>query len=259
MMFGTAKDIWDAAKETYSSSENISELFQVESALHDFCQGEQSVYQYYNTFTRELDDVRRRVMGTKPLPGLTEAFSNVRHEKSRKKVAMGSKEQLASTFDASALVARPPNNNGGYSQKWERPWCEHCEKTNHFKWTCWKLHGKPAGWKSKPQFDRNNRAHVVSTSLTSNNVNVPVSSPFSKEQMEMLQTLFSQVGNRSITDTDMIAQTYPHAAHTVNKERLEIEEDNLAVLNCTLGSISFHVTDPHTMYLKHVVESLIVY
>ena len=27
LLFGTAKDIWDAAKETYSSSENISELF----------------------------------------------------------------------------------------------------------------------------------------------------------------------------------------------------------------------------------------
>ena len=36
LLFGTAKDIWDAAKETYSSSENTSELFQVESALHDF-------------------------------------------------------------------------------------------------------------------------------------------------------------------------------------------------------------------------------
>ena len=51
LLFGTAKDIWDAAKETYSSSENISKLFQVESALHDFRQGEQSVTQYYNTLT----------------------------------------------------------------------------------------------------------------------------------------------------------------------------------------------------------------
>ena len=52
LLFRTAKDIWDAAKETYSSSENISELFQVESALHDFRQGEQTVTQYYNTLTR---------------------------------------------------------------------------------------------------------------------------------------------------------------------------------------------------------------
>ncbi|RVW98524.1 hypothetical protein CK203_026890 [Vitis vinifera] len=54
LLFGTAKDIWDAAKETYSSSENTSELFQVESALHDFRQGEQSVTQYYNTLTSNI-------------------------------------------------------------------------------------------------------------------------------------------------------------------------------------------------------------
>ncbi|EXB67203.1 Rae1-like protein [Morus notabilis] len=52
LLFGTAKEIWDAAKETYSSSENTLELFQVESTLHDFRQGEQSVTQYYNTLTR---------------------------------------------------------------------------------------------------------------------------------------------------------------------------------------------------------------
>ncbi|RVW85509.1 hypothetical protein CK203_044032 [Vitis vinifera] len=60
LLFGTAKDIWDAAKETYSSSENISELFQVESALHDFRQGEQSVTQYYNTLTSNGGDRQKR-------------------------------------------------------------------------------------------------------------------------------------------------------------------------------------------------------
>lgn len=52
LLFETAQEIWDAAKETYSSFENTSELFLVESALHDFRQGEQSVTQYYNTLTR---------------------------------------------------------------------------------------------------------------------------------------------------------------------------------------------------------------
>ena len=33
--YGTTKEIWDAAKETYSSSENASELFSVESILHE--------------------------------------------------------------------------------------------------------------------------------------------------------------------------------------------------------------------------------
>ncbi|RVW45699.1 Retrovirus-related Pol polyprotein from transposon RE1 [Vitis vinifera] len=160
LLFGTAKDIWDAAKETYSSSENTSELFQVESALHDFRQGEQSVTQYYNTLTRywqqldlfethswkcsddaatyrqiveqkrlfkfflglnrELDDVRGRIMGIKPLPSLREAFSEVRREESRKKVMMGSKEQPAPTLDGSALAARSFNSNGGDRQKRDR-------------------------------------------------------------------------------------------------------------------------------------------
>ncbi|RVW85251.1 Retrovirus-related Pol polyprotein from transposon RE2 [Vitis vinifera] len=106
LLFGTAKDIWDAAKETYSSSENISELFQVESALHDFRQGEQTVTQYYNTLTRE-------------------AFSEVRREESRKKVMMGSKEQPAPTLDASALAARSFNSSGGDRQKRDRPWCDY--------------------------------------------------------------------------------------------------------------------------------------
>nr|CAN76326.1 hypothetical protein VITISV_014220 [Vitis vinifera] len=234
LLFGTAKDIWDAAKETYSSSENTSELFQVESALHDFRQGEQSVTQYYNTLTRywqqldlfethswkcsddaatyrqiveqkrlfkfflglnrELDDVRGRIMGIKPLPSLREAFSEVRREESRKKVMMGSKEQPAPTLDASALAARSFNSSGGDRQKRDRPWCDYCKKPGHYKETCWKLHGKPADWKPKPRFDRDGRAHVAANSESTS---VPEPSPFNKEQMEMLQKLLSQVGSGS--------------------------------------------------------------
>ncbi|RVW57098.1 Retrovirus-related Pol polyprotein from transposon TNT 1-94 [Vitis vinifera] len=236
LLFGTAKDIWDAAKETYSSSENTSELFQVESALHDFRQGEQSVTQYYNTLTRywqqldlfethswkcsddaatyrqiveqkrlfkfflglnrELDDVRGRIMGIKPLPSLREAFSEVRREESRKKVMMGSKEQPVPTLDASALAARSFNSSGGDRQKRDRPWCDYCKKPGHYKETCWKLHGKPADWKPKPRFDRDGRAHVAANSESTS---VPEPSPFNKEQMEMLQKLLSQVGSGSTT------------------------------------------------------------
>ena len=45
LLYGTAKEIWDAAKETYSNNENTSELFEVESVLHDFRQGELTVTQ----------------------------------------------------------------------------------------------------------------------------------------------------------------------------------------------------------------------
>ncbi|RVW94161.1 Retrovirus-related Pol polyprotein from transposon RE1 [Vitis vinifera] len=202
LLFGTAKDIWDATKETYSSSENTSELFQVESALHDFRQGEQSVTQYYNTLTRELDDVRGRIMGIKPLPSLREVFSEVRREESRKKVMMGSKEQPAPTWDVSALAARSFNSSGGDRQKRDRPWCDYCKKIGHYKEACWKLHGKPADWKPKPRFDRDGRAHVATNSESTS---VPEPSPFNKEQMEMLQKLLSQVGSGSTTGTTFTA------------------------------------------------------
>ncbi|RVW34145.1 hypothetical protein CK203_092836 [Vitis vinifera] len=173
-------------------------------ALHGFRQGEQSVTQYYNTLTRywqqldlfethswkcsddaatyrkiveqkrlfkfflglnrELDDVRGRIMGIKPLPSLREAFSEVRREESRKKVMMGSKEQPAPTLDASALAARSFNSSGGDRQKRDRPWCDYCKKPGHYKEACWKLHGKPADWKPKPRSDRDGRAHVAANS-----------------------------------------------------------------------------------------------
>ena len=52
LLYVTAKDIWDVAKETYSSFDNSSELFDVESILHDLCQGDLTVTQYFNTLTR---------------------------------------------------------------------------------------------------------------------------------------------------------------------------------------------------------------
>ncbi|RVW17830.1 Retrovirus-related Pol polyprotein from transposon TNT 1-94 [Vitis vinifera] len=167
LLFKTAKDIWDAAKETYSR------------------------------LNRELDDVRGRIMGIKPLPSLREAFSEVRREESRKKVMMGSKEQPAPTLDASALAAQSFNSSGGDRQKRDRPWCDYCKKLGHYKEACWKLHGKPADWKPKPRSDRDGRAHVAANSKSS--TSVPEPSPFNKEQMEMLQKLLSQVGSGSTT------------------------------------------------------------
>ncbi|RVW26170.1 hypothetical protein CK203_109159 [Vitis vinifera] len=109
LLFGTAKDIWDAAKETYSSSENTSELFQVESALHDFRQGEQQIveqkrlFKFFLGLNRELDDVRGRIMGIKPCQVSGRLFQRLDVKKVEKKVMMGSKEQPAPTLDASAL------------------------------------------------------------------------------------------------------------------------------------------------------------
>lgn len=128
LLCGTAKEIWDAAQETYSSSENTSELFHIEAILHDFRQENLSVTHYFNTLIRywqqldlfethswkcsddaatnrtiveqkgifkfllglnkDLDEVRGRIMGMQPVPSLQEVFSEVRREESRRKVRL---------------------------------------------------------------------------------------------------------------------------------------------------------------------------
>lgn len=145
LLYSTAAEIWEAAHVTFSSTENTSELFETESILHDLQQGESSVIQYFSSLTRlwqkidlydnhkwtcstdgvlykkivetkrvfkllsglnkDLDEVRGRVLSIKPLPSLREAFSAIRHEKSRRKVMMGgSTSNLSSTYsDGSAL------------------------------------------------------------------------------------------------------------------------------------------------------------
>ena len=152
LLYGTTKEIWDAARETYSNFENTSEIFEIEATLHDLRQGDLSVTQYFNILSchwqhldmfevhtwkcpedtalyqkiveqkrtfkfllglkKNLDEVRGRVMGTKPFPSIREAFSEVRREESRKKVMMGS-QNSALSIKGSALAARglPSNTN----------------------------------------------------------------------------------------------------------------------------------------------------
>ena len=51
LLFRIAKEIWEAARDTYSSTENSSELFEIETRLYDLRQEESSVTQYFNTLT----------------------------------------------------------------------------------------------------------------------------------------------------------------------------------------------------------------
>lgn len=110
LYYDTAKEMWDAVKETYSNVDNTSAVFEIKSILHDLRQGDVSVTEYFNTLSRhwqqldiyeevewsctedkkrykelvekdriykfllglnpELDEVRGRILGTKPLPKL---------------------------------------------------------------------------------------------------------------------------------------------------------------------------------------------
>ncbi|XP_039020537.1 uncharacterized protein LOC120152380 [Hibiscus syriacus] len=203
LLYRIARKIWEAAKETYSNNENTPELFEVESVLHDFRQGDLTVTQYFNTLNRywqqmnlfeehnwgclddgiryrqiieqkriykfliglnkNIDEVRGRILGSKPLLNIWEAFSEVRREESRKKIMMGSQE-LMTSLESSALVVRGNSyNTNDTKPKKGHPWCDHCCRPGHTRDTCWKIHGKPADWKSsRSANDKEGRGNFVS-------------------------------------------------------------------------------------------------
>lgn len=96
---------------------------------------------------KNLDLVRGRILATKPLPSLQEAFPEVRREENRKKVMLGELSTIAVsqtsalTTQASPRGTHPTNEN---RQRKGRLWCDHCKKSGHSHDTCRKIHGKPA-------------------------------------------------------------------------------------------------------------------
>lgn len=129
LLYPTAKDIWEAAKDTYSCKENAAELLEIESRFSELKQGNGTVTQYFITLTRHwqqldlfethawkcpndgtnyraiiekkhifqfllglntpFDELKGHVLASKPLLTLHEAFSEICHEKSRRKLMLG--------------------------------------------------------------------------------------------------------------------------------------------------------------------------
>ncbi|XP_021905105.1 uncharacterized protein LOC110820040 [Carica papaya] len=183
LLYKTAHEIWKAAQELYSSKQNTSAIFEIESTLHNLRQGELSVTQYYSILSRNwqqmdafkerhwncpedaknfkvfvekkrvfkfllglnknLDAIRICDLSTKPLPSLREVFSEVRREESRRKIMMGENDQPHQIENSSALITRAIDSR----TKKTRSWCDHCRKLGHTRECCWKLHGKPSDWK----------------------------------------------------------------------------------------------------------------
>ena len=86
--------------------------------------------------------------------------------------------------------SRPPFQQDTCQQRKGRPWCDHCAKPGHTKDKCWKIHNKPANWRpSKSNFDRDSRAN--SATAVKEQPPAVESSPFTKEQLEVLQKLLS--------------------------------------------------------------------
>ena len=154
LLYETVAEVWEAVKETYSYKDNTPELVTIEGALHNLRQGDLSVTEYYNKLqtywqqldafekykwsspedsqqykkiietkrvykfclglTSNLDAVRGRIFGTKPLPSLREAFSEVRREESRRTLMLGTEttETGGETFALAARNHQEPRRGG---------------------------------------------------------------------------------------------------------------------------------------------------
>lgn len=73
-------------------------------------------FKFLLRLNKNLDEVGGRIMGTKPLPNLREAFYEVRREESRKKVMMGP-QTSALTMEGSALATRGYSNSNYDNQQ----------------------------------------------------------------------------------------------------------------------------------------------
>ncbi|KAH9796154.1 retrovirus-related pol polyprotein from transposon RE1 [Citrus sinensis] len=236
LFYQTTAELWEAVKETYSDLENSSQLFELRNMARNLKQGDMDVTHYFNSLknlwqeldlfnecewsciddgarykklvdkdriydflaglNKELDDVRGRILGTKPLPSIREIFAEVRREESCKRVMLGEPKSLTAP-ETSALAVQGSNN----SNKGGQLWCDHCHKPNHTKEHCWRLHGKPTNWKDNRG---NKRSPKGFQSATDTDQSVPkegVSSvipSFTKEQLEQLQKLLTPIPSSSL-------------------------------------------------------------
>ncbi|KAL4291205.1 hypothetical protein GQ457_14G013760 [Hibiscus cannabinus] len=189
LLYQTVVEIWSAIQETYSSVDNISEMFGIEGKASSLKKDGMTVTLYYNTLNalwQQLDlyadndwetqkdaalyktITAHQIIGTSPLPSLREAYSTVKREESRRLVMMPD----ATNLEGSALLT---HSSSSANIRRGRPWCNHCKKPGHPKDKCWKIQGKAHDWKPRTS----NSGRDASPTLT-------------KEQMVEIQKLFEK-------------------------------------------------------------------
>lgn len=184
-----------------------------DDALYKKLVKKRRVFTFVLGLNNDLDEARGRILSTKPLPTIREAFSKVRREESRKRMMLGALGISPST-NGSALAARrtlgaekvtsareslsAPSDNRPCCG---RPWCDHCRRRGHVKDSCWKLHGKPPNWKpSRPVADHDGWGLRVASPPPSASSDQHL---FRKDQLEMLHKLFGPAPGQAILPTQV--------------------------------------------------------
>ena len=168
------------------------------------------IFTFLVELNKNLDEVLGRILSTKPLPSLREACSEVQREKSRKKVMMKdhNSSHRFSSNDGSALATKGLNSQHFDSRRRSnKPWRDHCDRVGHTQETCWKIHGKPSNWKSNRTQENEPQDYHATNDEPPQSNNSTNKTPFSQEQMELLQKLLTRdPSSTSTTGSGFIAQ-----------------------------------------------------
>ena len=103
-----------------------------DSIRHQKREENDRVYVFLVVLNQELDEVRGRILGRKPLPSIREVFSEVRREEMRRKVMIGKPESEAGS---SALVTRGTEAEGDRKNSKAKSWCDFCKRPWHTRET----------------------------------------------------------------------------------------------------------------------------
>ncbi|KAF7826940.1 Retrovirus-related Pol polyprotein from transposon RE1 [Senna tora] len=193
LLYTTAHDIWEAARESYSTHEKSAEIFEVESILHNLNQDDMPVHQYHNSLIRCWQKLDLLESYNWSCSKDAQYFKKLVEEKRLYKFLLG----LNETFE---------DVRGRILGRSSLPSLKEAFPEGHTKDTCWEIHGKPPNW--KPQ-SRSSAAHHVETTD---------SQQFSQNQIEFLQKLFGQSSTSSgMPSTGHIAQSVKIADRTMVK------------------------------------------
>ncbi|WJX71431.1 hypothetical protein P8452_55427 [Trifolium repens] len=201
MFLPSAKDVWEAVKETYSDIQNASQIFGLKSKLWHAKQDDRNVTAYYNellTLWQELDlcyddnwkCAEDSVLFLKRqendrvfmfLAGLNKDLDEVRGR------VLGKKARL--------WQLETPTKE---KKSDEIPWCDYCKREWHTREDCWKLKGKPPNWTPNWKKKKGGRAFQASNS-DQGQQSTSTQSPLTTEQLEKLfKLLESQTPSCSI-------------------------------------------------------------
>ena len=124
-------------------------------------------YKFLIGLNKNLDRAQGRILGTKPLPSIWEAFSKFRREESKMKIML--KIDFLN-LETSTLTTQG-NQQQNKQKKNDAFGVITAKKMGYTRDTCQEIHSKPANW--KPAHERKNQGYTTSmekTTSTSNQI-----------------------------------------------------------------------------------------